>query len=88
MNDTSVEMQGRWRSRLLRRSGAERLRMGFEMFDATRRIALAAADPNQREIERRAFLLRRAYGRELGAALVERIVESWERRATPASPGD
>ncbi len=78
MNDTPLEMQRRWRSALLARSGAERLRMGSEMFDTARRLALAALGPNKTDLEVRAFLLRRTYGRELGAALVERIIESWE----------
>jgi hypothetical protein len=62
MTDTSPEIQGLVRDRLMARSGAERFRMGVEMFEAARRMILASLPPDLPENERRALLFRRIYG--------------------------
>ena len=66
--DTSILVERRYRRMLLARSGAERLKMGCAMFDASR--ALMRAGLRQREgltdpVEVRAQLLVRTYAEDL-----------------------
>ncbi len=42
MNDTPPEIAEMVRSRLMALSGAERIRMGAQMFEATRRMVVAS----------------------------------------------
>ena len=65
MTDTSPEIAEMVRERLMALSGAERFRMGAEMFDAARRMVLASLPPGLPEIERKRLLFRRFYGEEL-----------------------
>jgi hypothetical protein len=76
MIDTTPEAARRYHDLLMDRSGAERLRMGFDLFDAARELALAglrSSDPGDLP----ARLFQRFYGREFspeqGAAIVARI---------------
>ena len=45
MSDTPPEIAEMVRSRMLALSGAERFRMGVEMFEAARRMVLASLPP-------------------------------------------
>ena len=54
MTDTSPEIAELVRARLMALSGAERLRMGSEMFDAARRMVLASLPANLTDTEREA----------------------------------
>ena len=50
------------RARLMALSGAERFRMGVEMFDAARRMVLASLPADLSETERKRRLSQRLYG--------------------------
>ena len=41
MNDTTPEVTERYRTLLMRRSGSDRLRMAYEMFDCARQVMIA-----------------------------------------------
>jgi hypothetical protein len=65
MTDTSPEIAEMVRTRLMALSGAERFRMGAEMFEAARRMVLASLPPGLTEIERKRLLFHRFYGEAL-----------------------
>ena len=62
MTDTSPEIAKLVRDRLMAFSGAERFRMGAQMFDAARRMVLASLPGDLSEIERKRRLFERLYG--------------------------
>jgi hypothetical protein len=68
MSDTPPEVAEMVRTRLMALSGAERMRMGAEMFDAARRMVLASLPPDLPEAERKRQLFRRIYGEDLPSA--------------------
>ncbi len=61
MNDTPKEIQAMVRSLMMKRTPAERIRMGSDMFESARRMALASLDPNATQEEIRTFLFKRIY---------------------------
>jgi hypothetical protein len=65
MTDTTPEIAEMVRARLMAKTGAERFRMGVEMFEAARRMVLASlpADLPEPELKRRLF--ERIYGEAL-----------------------
>ena len=65
MTDTPPEIAEFVRIRLLARPGAERFRMGVEMFEAARRMVLASLPDNLTETERKRRLFQRIYGQPL-----------------------
>lgn len=65
MTDTPPEIAEMVRSRIMAFSGAERMQMGAEMFEAARQMILASFPPDLTEIERKRRLYRRVYGEEL-----------------------
>jgi hypothetical protein len=76
MNDTSPEVEEQFRQHLLRRSGAERLRMGCSMYSAARRLVIASIlerDPAASPADLREQLFLRFYGAEFGVEARERI---------------
>ena len=62
MTDTSPEVAEMVRARLMALSGAERFRMGVQMFDAARRMVLASLPAGLTETERKHRLFERFYG--------------------------
>ena len=68
MNDTPPEIAEMVRARLMARSGAERFRMGVEMFEAARRMVLVSLPTNLSEAERKRRLFGRIYGFSLSTA--------------------
>ena len=62
MTDTPPEIAAMVRARLMSLSGAERFRMGVEMFDAARRMVLASFPADLTETERKRRLFERLYG--------------------------
>jgi len=62
MNDTSPEIERRFRQMIMARSGAERLIMGASMFDAARAIVLASLPKDLSEDELKRRLFERIYG--------------------------
>lgn len=67
MTDTPPEIAELVRARLMARSGAERFRMGVEMFEAARRMVLASLPSELTELERKRRLFERLYGMSLPA---------------------
>ncbi len=65
MTDTSPEIAEMVRNRLMALSGAERFRMGVEMFEAARRMVLASLPPGLSGTERRRRLFERLYDEPL-----------------------
>ena len=65
MTDTSPEIAEMVRVRLMAKSGAERFRMGVEMFEAARRMVLASLPAGLTEAERKRRLFERLYGESL-----------------------
>lgn len=68
MNDTSPEIAEMVRARLMARPGAERFRMGVEMFEVARRVVLASLPASLSETERKRRLFERLYGTPLPTA--------------------
>lgn len=68
MTDTPPEIAEMVRSRLMALSGAERFRMGSDMFDAARRMVLASLPADLPEADRKRLLFQRLYGESLPAA--------------------
>lgn len=62
VKDTPPEIVEMVRVRLMAKSGAERFRMGAEMFEAARRMVLASLPPGLSEAERKRLLFERLYG--------------------------
>ena len=65
MTDTPPEIAEMVRARLMARSGAERFRMGAEMFEAARRMVLASLPAGLTETKRKRRLFERLYGMPL-----------------------
>lgn len=61
MNDTPIEVDQKFRSMLLAKSGAERMRMASGMFDSARRLMLASMPKNLPPAAIRQLLLARTY---------------------------
>ena len=70
MNDTPPEIAEMVRARLMALSGAERFRMGSQMFDAARRMILASLPADLTAIERKRLLFERIYGEALPREIV------------------
>jgi hypothetical protein len=62
MTDTPPEIAEMVRARLMTLSGAERFRMGAQMFDAARRMVLASLPADLSDDERKRRLFQRLYG--------------------------
>ena len=67
MTDTSPEVAQLVHDRLMALSGAERFRMGVEMFDVARRMVLASLPADLTDVERKQRLFERLYGEPLPA---------------------
>ena len=65
MTDTSPEIAEMVRARLMALSGAERFRMGVNMFEAARRMVLASLPSGLPENEHKRLLFERLYGEPL-----------------------
>jgi hypothetical protein len=65
VTDTPPEIAEMVRARLMAKSGAERFRMGVEMFEAARRMVLASLPAGLSETERKQQLFKRLYERPL-----------------------
>lgn len=65
LKDTSPEVEALVRERMMKFSGAERFRIGAEMFEAARRMAMASLPGGLSERQRKALLYERVYGEKL-----------------------
>ena len=63
MNDTSPEMEQRYREMLMARSKEERFIMGCRMFESARAMVLASFPEGLSEEQKRRRLCERLYGR-------------------------
>jgi hypothetical protein len=70
MTDTSPEVAEMVRARLMALSGAERFRMGVEMFEAARRMVLASLPAGLTETDRKRQLFKRLYGEALPTQVI------------------
>ena len=73
MNDTPREVETLYREKLMQRSGAERFRMGLEMFELATLMMLAGLPVEDRDRVRE-LLLRRLYGDEFTGEELQRIL--------------
>ncbi|HYE71706.1 MAG TPA: hypothetical protein VEF04_00185 [Blastocatellia bacterium] len=78
MNDTSPEIEKLFREMIMARSGAERVQMGTEMFEAARKIILASFPPGLSQDEIRRRLFERIYAEELRAGTID---SPWSQRS-------
>jgi hypothetical protein len=69
MTDTPPEIAEMVRARLMALSGAERFRMGVQMFEAARCMVLASLPAGLTETERKRQLFKRLYGEALPTQL-------------------
>lgn len=84
MNDTTPEIDERFRAMLLARSGEERLIMGCAMRDSARAIveaSLRANDPQATERTIRRGLFLRFYGHEFDTDTRAKILAAIDRAA-------
>ncbi len=82
MNDTSPEIDERYRAMLMQRSGEERLKMGFGMWETAR--ALVEASLREQNPQATTEMLRkgvflRFYGHEFDAQTRTKILAAIER---------
>lgn len=86
MNDTSSEMDQRYRALLMQRTGEERLIMGCAMRDTARAFveaSLRAQDPQATVESIRKGLFLRFYGHEFDAESRAKILAAIESAAHP-----
>jgi hypothetical protein len=77
LNDTPASVEQRYRALLMKRSGEERLLMGFRMFETARALARASlGDPEggDHSVEMRVALFLRTYGPDFTTEARDRIV--------------
>lgn len=74
MNDTSPEIERIVRELMSRRSGAERMRMAAQMFDAARSMVMASFSPMLSDIEVKSLLCEKFYHGEVDAAAFGRAL--------------
>ena len=65
MNDTTSEIEQKVRELMMRRSGAERVEMASDMFDAVRTLVMASFSPNLAAMEAKLRLCERFYAGEV-----------------------
>ncbi len=76
MKDTPLEIEDRYRVMLMARSGAERLFMGFDMFDASRALVRAGLGIGDRcDGDAKVQLFLRTYGSDFDEKTIARISE-------------
>ena len=82
MRDTSPEIERKFIEMMMRRSGQERLKMGFSMFNLARKQVVASIKMNKpnadrKEIRKDIFL--RFYGQDFPPETQEKIFRQIER---------
>lgn len=83
MNDTDPRVAELVRSRLLERSGAERVLMGSRMFDVAKAIVLASFPEGLSEMEIKARLCERLYGDEIDITAFRKYLQSLQPASKP-----
>jgi hypothetical protein len=84
ITDTTPEAEALYRELLMNRSGEERVRMACDMFQAARRLILAAlpVEIASNPAERRIALLLRTYEGDLENSLLTRVISDLRSHAT------
>lgn len=84
ITDTTPEAKAMHHELLMKRSGQERVRMACDMFQAARRLILAALPPEiaSNVSERRVALLLRTYEGDLDDSLLARVISDLRSHAT------
>jgi hypothetical protein len=88
MNDTSPEMEERYRAMIMERSGEERLKMGCLMFDAAKalmRAGILDQNPQASSAEIRRYLFMQLYGHEFDADSRTKILAAIESATHPVA---
>lgn len=88
MNDTSADMEERYRALLMQKTGEERLKMGCAMRDTARAFveaSLREKNPDATVAAIRQGLFLRLYGHEFDAPTSARILAAIEQAALPDS---
>lgn len=81
MKDTPQVVQDLYRTLLMARSGAERLKMGCAMFDASRTLTIANLQAQSHTDEDLSVsLLIRTYGRDINRDVLARIAQQFSAR--------
>lgn len=70
MNDTSPEVEKRFREMIMARSNAERMQMAFSMFAAAREMINASLPAHLSSAERQRLLFERMYADDLRAGIL------------------
>jgi hypothetical protein len=86
MNDTSPDIEARYRAMLMQRTGEERLIMGCAMRDTARAFVEASIrehDPHATVASIRKAVFLRFYGHEFDAETQAKILAAIERAASP-----
>jgi hypothetical protein len=74
MNDTTPEIEQMVRDLMSRRSGAERMRMAAQMFEAARSMVMASFPPMLPEVEVKTLLCERFYHGEVDTVAFSRAL--------------
>lgn len=86
MQDTSPEMESRYRAMIMERSGEERLKIGCSMFDAAKalmRAGILDKNPHASPGQIRRALFMQLYGHEFDVDSRTKILAAIEFAATP-----
>ena len=78
MKDTSPEIEARFQEMMMRKSGQERMKMGFSMFEMARRQVIAsikADNPSADENDVKRGLFMRFYGQDFSPEEQEKIID-------------
>ena len=88
MNDTSPEMESRYRAMIMERSGEERLKIGCSMFDAAKAMMQAGIldqNPHASPAKIRRALFMQLYGHEFDADSRRKILAAIEATTHPVA---
>ena len=88
MNDTSPDMESRYRAMIMERSGEERLKMGCSIFDTAKALMQAGIldqNPHASPAEIRRALFMQLYGHEFDADSREKILVAIESASHPVA---
>ena len=88
MNDTSPDMESRYRAMIMERSGEERLKMGCSMFDAAKammQVGILDRNPHVLPAEIRRALFMQLYGHEFDAESRVKIFAAIESASHPVA---
>ena len=83
MKDTTDAMERKYRDRLLKRSGEERLKMGCSTHATAQALVRASAlqaDPSASPASLKKVLFRRFYGRDFDSGTRKRILRALQKR--------